>query len=115
MRPVRRDARPRRTRRGTERAGNEAGGDAAALECRDLKEWISGCRRARGPGRDPWKHTKGGHSGDIPAASSLLRSVPPSGGFPPGSGEKNKGGAAGVSRTPCRNGGKSSPGERLPP
>jgi len=47
MRPVRRGARPRRTRRGTVRAGNEAGGDAAALECRDLREWISGGRRAR--------------------------------------------------------------------
>src|SRR3989337_680327 len=50
MRPVRRGDRPRRTRRGTVRAGNEAGGDAAALECRDLREWTSGGRRARGPG-----------------------------------------------------------------
>src|SRR4030065_2770227 len=40
----------RGARCGTVRAGNEAGGDAAALECRDLKEWISGGRRARAPG-----------------------------------------------------------------
>jgi len=50
MRRVRRGARPRRTRRGTVRTGNEAGADAAALECRDLREWISGGRRARVPG-----------------------------------------------------------------
>ena len=43
MRPVRRGARPKRTRRGTVRAGNEAGGGAAALECRDL------------PGMDLWR------------------------------------------------------------
>src|SRR4030065_1873609 len=47
MRRFRRGARPRRTRRGTVRAGNEAGADAAALECRDLREWISGGRQAR--------------------------------------------------------------------
>src|SRR3990170_4463487 len=47
--PARRGDRPRRPRRGTVRAGNEAGGDAAALECLDLKEWISGGRRARVP------------------------------------------------------------------
>ena len=46
MRPVRRGARPRRTRRGTVRAGNEAGADAAALECRDLREWTPGDRSA---------------------------------------------------------------------
>src|SRR3990172_9065155 len=50
MRRARRGARPRRTHRGTVRAGNEAGADAAALECRDLREWISGGRRARVPG-----------------------------------------------------------------
>src|SRR3990172_1742321 len=54
MRPVRRGARPRRTRRGTVRAGNDAGGDAAALECRDLKEWIPGGRRARVRRRTRW-------------------------------------------------------------
>jgi hypothetical protein len=45
MRPVRQGARPRRTHGGTVRTGNAAGGDAAALECRDLKEWTSGDRR----------------------------------------------------------------------
>src|SRR3972149_4971207 len=49
--PARRGPRPRRTRRGTVRTGNEAGADAAALECRDLREWISGGRRGRVPGR----------------------------------------------------------------
>ncbi|HJX72572.1 MAG TPA: hypothetical protein VJ307_00340, partial [Candidatus Deferrimicrobiaceae bacterium] len=36
MRPDRRGARPMRTHSGTVRACNEAGGDAAVLECRDL-------------------------------------------------------------------------------
>ena len=42
---------PRRTLGGTMREGNEAGGDAAALECRHLREWWSGGRRAPVPGR----------------------------------------------------------------
>ena len=42
MRPDRRGAQPRRTLGGTVREGNEVGGDAAVLECRDL------------PGMDPW-------------------------------------------------------------
>ena len=44
MRPDRQGARPRRTRRGTVREGNDAGADAADLECRDLREWPPGCR-----------------------------------------------------------------------
>src|SRR3990170_445112 len=46
MRRVRRGARPRRTRCGTAREGDEAGVDAAALECRDLREWPPGGRSA---------------------------------------------------------------------
>ena len=46
MRRFRRGARPRRTRCGTVREGNEAGADAAALECRDLREWPPGDRSA---------------------------------------------------------------------
>src|SRR4030065_491461 len=59
MRPVRRGARPRRTRRGTVRAGNEAGGEAAALGSRDLREWISGGRRAQGAGGREHAQVKG--------------------------------------------------------
>jgi hypothetical protein len=44
MRPVRRGARPRRTLGGTVREGNEDGGDAAVLGCRDLTEWSPGGR-----------------------------------------------------------------------
>src|SRR4030067_626906 len=44
MRRFRRGARPRRTPCGTLREGNEAGADAAGLECRDLREWTPGGR-----------------------------------------------------------------------
>jgi hypothetical protein len=44
MRRFRQGARPKRTRCGTVREGNEVGADAAALECRDLREWTPGGR-----------------------------------------------------------------------
>jgi hypothetical protein len=46
MRRFRQGARPRRTRCGTVREGNEAGADAVALECRDLRKWPPGDRSA---------------------------------------------------------------------
>src|SRR5512132_2474454 len=46
MRRLRRGARPRRTHGGTARKGNDAGADAAGLECRDLREWSPGGRCA---------------------------------------------------------------------
>src|SRR3972149_3130316 len=46
MRRFGRGARQRRTRCGTAREGDEAGVDAAALECRDLREWPPGGRSA---------------------------------------------------------------------
>src|SRR5665647_3050213 len=46
MRRFRRGARPRRTHCGTMREGNDAGADAAGLECRDLREWSPGSRCA---------------------------------------------------------------------
>jgi len=53
MRRIRQGTRPRRTRSGTAREGNDAGVDAAALECRDL------------PGMAPW----------MPAACGARRKV----------------------------------------
>jgi hypothetical protein len=108
MRRFRRGARPRRTRCGTAREGNKAGADVAALECRDLREWILG---GRSPSCGCYADNRGPE-----APASLLR--PPSATAAPCTVDPRRSGgfheAAGTFLVHLRNAGEECPHQAVP-